>query len=147
MPLGTLKQQLVFPSACDHQHSSLLHASPAGQQRTGVTTASSSSRSHSSSSCAISMQQMQDNMASEEQQLYELLEALNLAGLLDRFDAGMSAEVDWSAVLSLGEQQRVALIRLLYHKPDLAFLVSTVNCFRQASMQLPIWYAASISPA
>ncbi|WIA31784.1 hypothetical protein OEZ86_002655 [Tetradesmus obliquus] len=38
------------------------------------------------------------------------------------FDSGLDTELDWSAVLSLGEQQRVALVRLLYHKPQLAFL-------------------------
>ena len=32
------------------------------------------------------------------------------------------AEVDWSHVLSSGEQQRVAMLRLVLHAPRLAFL-------------------------
>lgn len=35
---------------------------------------------------------------------------------------GLGAECDWSHVLSLGEQQRVAMLRLLTHAPALAFL-------------------------
>ncbi len=35
---------------------------------------------------------------------------------------GLEAEAEWSHVLSLGEQQRVAFLRLLLHAPKLAFL-------------------------
>jgi putative ATP-binding cassette transporter len=35
---------------------------------------------------------------------------------------GLDAELDWSHVLSLGEQQRLAFARLLLHAPSLAFL-------------------------
>lgn len=34
----------------------------------------------------------------------------------------MDAEADWAHMLSLGEQQRVAWLRLLLHVPALAFL-------------------------
>ena len=35
---------------------------------------------------------------------------------------GLDAEADWAHMLSLGEQQRVAWLRLLLHAPALAFL-------------------------
>ena len=35
---------------------------------------------------------------------------------------GLAAEVEWAHMLSLGEQQRVAMARLLLHRPSLAFL-------------------------
>ena len=35
---------------------------------------------------------------------------------------GLDAECDWAGVLSLGEQQRVALLRLLRRRPAVAFL-------------------------
>ncbi len=35
---------------------------------------------------------------------------------------GLEAEAEWSHRLSLGEQQRVAFLRLLLHCPRLAFL-------------------------
>lgn len=51
----------------------------------------------------------------------------NLTGLLERFGlqklAGqMDAVDDWSRILSLGEQQRLAFIRILLLRPDIVFL-------------------------
>lgn len=44
-----------------------------------------------------------------------------LPDLLDRV-GGLDEELDWSHVLSGGEQQRVAFLRLFLHRPQLAFL-------------------------
>ncbi len=44
-----------------------------------------------------------------------------IAELVERV-GGLEAEAEWSHVLSLGEQQRVAFLRLLLHSPRLAFL-------------------------
>ena len=51
----------------------------------------------------------------------------NLAGLLERFGlqklaAQLDAVDDWSRILSLGEQQRLAFIRILLLRPDIVFL-------------------------
>ncbi|EIE26584.1 ATP-binding cassette transporter [Coccomyxa subellipsoidea C-169] len=54
-------------------------------------------------------------------ELLSLLERVHLAALVDRV-GGLDAEVEWSHQLSLGEQQRVAFLRLLLHCPQLAFL-------------------------
>lgn len=35
---------------------------------------------------------------------------------------GLDAELDWAHTLSLGEQQRIAFLRLLLHRPAVAFL-------------------------
>lgn len=35
---------------------------------------------------------------------------------------GLDAELDWAHMLSLGEQQRVSVARLLHHRPAVAFL-------------------------
>lgn len=47
-----------------------------------------------------------------------VLERVQLAHLQDRLEQ----EQDWSRILSLGEQQRLAFARLLLHKPKVAFL-------------------------
>ncbi|GAA6940422.1 ABC transporter ATP-binding protein/permease [Helicobacter pylori] len=47
-----------------------------------------------------------------------ILERVQLAHLQDRLEQ----EQDWSRILSLGEQQRLAFARLLLHKPKVAFL-------------------------
>ena len=51
----------------------------------------------------------------------------NLAGLLERFGlqklaAQLDVVEDWSRILSLGEQQRLAFIRILLLRPDIVFL-------------------------
>ena len=51
----------------------------------------------------------------------------NLAGLLERFGlqklvGQLDAVDDWSRILSLGEQQRLAFIRILLLRPDIVFL-------------------------
>lgn len=50
-----------------------------------------------------------------------MISAVTRADLCDRL-GGLDAELEWSHVLSLGEQQRIAFLRLLLHEPALAFL-------------------------
>ena len=54
-------------------------------------------------------------------------ETADLQGLMDRFAIGhLSGRLDevddWSRILSLGEQQRLAFIRILLLRPDMVFL-------------------------
>ncbi|MBV8885896.1 MAG: ABC transporter ATP-binding protein/permease [Chroococcidiopsidaceae cyanobacterium CP_BM_RX_35] len=57
----------------------------------------------------------------EDQNLRQVLEQVNLAGLDERF-GGFEAEQDWADVLSLGEQQRLTFARLLLNKPNYVIL-------------------------
>ncbi|KAI8468733.1 MAG: hypothetical protein J3K34DRAFT_522735 [Monoraphidium minutum] len=59
--------------------------------------------------------------AGEDAALLQLLADVFLGDLAARV-GGLDAERDWSAMLSLGEQQRVAFARLLLHAPSLAAL-------------------------
>ncbi|KAJ1490683.1 ABC transporter transmembrane region 2-domain-containing protein [Baffinella frigidus] len=51
----------------------------------------------------------------------ELMETLDLGHLLSRAD-GWDTHQHWHDLLSLGEQQRLSLIRLIYHRPVLAVM-------------------------
>jgi len=53
--------------------------------------------------------------------LYQVLKKVNLENLVERF-GGLDIEKDWSNVLSLGEQQRLAFARLLVNSPNYAIL-------------------------
>jgi ABC-type uncharacterized transport system fused permease/ATPase subunit len=53
--------------------------------------------------------------------LIEVLQLVRLGDILSRFN-GLDAIQEWSSVLSLGEQQRVAFARLLLAKPKLVLL-------------------------
>ena len=56
-----------------------------------------------------------------DQELYEALDKVNLSDLAERF-GGLDTEKDWSDVLSLGEQQRLAFARILINKPQYIIL-------------------------
>ena len=56
-----------------------------------------------------------------DEELYKILHRVNLSDLAERF-GGFEVEKDWSDVLSLGEQQRLAFARILVTKPKYAIL-------------------------
>lgn len=55
-----------------------------------------------------------------EEGMHELLKNVDLEYLLDRYPPDI--EVNWGDELSLGEQQRLGMARLFYHKPKFAIL-------------------------
>jgi putative ATP-binding cassette transporter len=56
-----------------------------------------------------------------DDELDQVIEKVNLSDLAARF-GGLDTEQDWSEILSLGEQQRLAFARLLVTKPKYAIL-------------------------
>lgn len=74
--------------------------------------------------------------------LRELLREVDLEYLVDREEGPLSgggAEANWGELLSLGEQQRLGMARLFYHKPKFAILDEctsgvTVGCFSLIQM-------------
>ena len=56
-----------------------------------------------------------------DEELLDILRTVNLPRLADQV-GGLDAEVDWSNVLSVGEQQRLAFARVLLCKPRYAML-------------------------
>lgn len=121
MPLGSLREQLLFPSGSDaggsssggglhvngsrddeHEHAPLLVRTGDGGGDAG---------------------EWQQTLAStSDAELLQLLGEVNLGDLAGKLPGGLDAEQDWSHVLSVGEQQRVAFARLLLHSPRLAVL-------------------------
>jgi vitamin B12/bleomycin/antimicrobial peptide transport system ATP-binding/permease protein len=67
-----------------------------------------------------------------DQSLHQMLDQVNLSYLLDRW-GGLDADPDWSKVLSLGEQQRLAMARLLLAKPQYALLDEATSALDEAS--------------
>ncbi len=57
-----------------------------------------------------------------DEQIREIVDKVNLADISQRVDGDLDRVVDWTNVLSLGEQQRVAFARLFLHVPKFAFL-------------------------
>uniref|UniRef100_A0A061SM41 ATP-binding cassette, subfamily D (ALD), member 3 n=1 Tax=Tetraselmis sp. GSL018 TaxID=582737 RepID=A0A061SM41_9CHLO len=59
---------------------------------------------------------------SDEAHLLRCIEAVELEYLLSRHDGGWEAVKNWQEILSGGKKQRLAMARLLYHKPKYAIL-------------------------
>ena len=59
-----------------------------------------------------------EEKAFNRDEMIEVLKQVSLGHLEDRLEQ----EQDWTRILSLGEQQRLAFARLLLHKPKVAFL-------------------------
>jgi hypothetical protein len=68
----------------------------------------------------------------------EALAQVNLDEVLARVDGDLGKEVDWTNVLSLGEQQRVSFARLLLKKPTIAFLDEATSAPRRAERAPPL---------
>jgi len=56
-----------------------------------------------------------------DEELMDILQRVNLPHLVDQF-GGLDAEADWEKVLSVGEQQRLAVARVLLGHPAYAIL-------------------------
>ena len=66
----------------------------------------------------------------------EALKKVNFSELLDRVGGDFSRIVDWTNVLSLGEQQRVSFARIFLHKPVLAFLDESTSSLDEENERL-----------
>ncbi len=58
----------------------------------------------------------------DDQLIAQALGKVNFSEVLDRVDGDFDRIVDWTNILSLGEQQRVSFARIFLRKPQLAFL-------------------------
>lgn len=57
-----------------------------------------------------------------DDKIHDVVKLVNLQEVMDRVNGDLNCVIDWTNVLSLGEQQRVAFARLLARKPHFAFL-------------------------
>lgn len=64
--------------------------------------------------------------------LIRVLEIVRLGDILSRFN-GLDSMYEWSSVLSLGEQQRLAFARLLLSKPRLVLLDESTSALDEAN--------------
>ncbi|MEP0924077.1 ABC transporter ATP-binding protein/permease [Leptolyngbya sp. ST-U4] len=75
-----------------------------------------------------------ENNAVNDEDVYRVLKQVNLADLPERV-GGFDVILDWSDVLSLGEQQRLAFARLLLTKPRYAILDEATSALDLANEQ------------
>jgi vitamin B12/bleomycin/antimicrobial peptide transport system ATP-binding/permease protein len=73
--------------------------------------------------------------STSEAELQRVLELVNLESLTERV-GGFDVELDWADVLSLGEQQRLAVARLLLTRPPYAILDEATSALDLKNEQL-----------
>ncbi|KAL2923533.1 ABC transporter D family member 1 [Bienertia sinuspersici] len=98
--LGTLRDQVIYPLSHDEAEIKAIHKNGGN---------------HTSSSADVL-----------DIQLKAILENVKLTYLLER-EGGLGTSVNWEDVLSLGEQQRLGMARLFFHKPKFAILDECTN--------------------
>ncbi|MGD1714685.1 ABC transporter ATP-binding protein/permease [Dapis sp. BLCC M172] len=77
----------------------------------------------------------QTNLDISDVEIQQVLERVNLPKLAERF-GGLDAVENWSQVLSVGEQQRVAFARLLLTKPNYVILDEATSALDVPSEEL-----------
>ncbi|KAL9393556.1 hypothetical protein Peur_012841 [Populus x canadensis] len=99
--LGTLRDQIIYPLSRDEAEVMTLELYEKGKLSTEITN-------------------MLDSC------LKNILENVRLNYLLER-EGGWDANMNWEDTLSLGEQQRLGMARLFFHKPKFAILDECTN--------------------
>lgn len=73
---------------------------------------------------------------SKDEAIYAAIKAANLTDVLKRVRGDLAQVVDWSNVLSLGEQQRVSFARLFLKQPLVAFLDEATSALDETNERL-----------
>lgn len=110
--LGTLRDQLLYPAWQRYTDES---GGGGGKKSEG-------DGDNKNGTATISTISTTNKTRPSNEELEAALSAVSMTKLLDRVDGNLDASADWSGVLSLGEQQRLAIARVLLAKPKLALL-------------------------
>ncbi|EPS63905.1 hypothetical protein M569_10876, partial [Genlisea aurea] len=99
--LGTLRDQIIYPLSREDAERTALHSTKQGDDAV---------------SGAVNL----------DTHLRTILENVKLIYLLER-EGGLDANPNWEDILSLGEQQRLGMARLFFHKPRFGILDECTN--------------------
>ncbi|KAL6223304.1 hypothetical protein ACLB2K_006691 [Fragaria x ananassa] len=100
--LGTLRDQIIYPLSFDEAEMRALKLYQEGGE-------------------------FADSTNILDMRLRTILENVRLSYLLERKGGGWDANLNWEDTLSLGEQQRLGMARLFFHKPKFAILDECTN--------------------
>jgi ABC-type uncharacterized transport system fused permease/ATPase subunit len=130
--LGTLRDQLLYPQIHRGEQQQQQQQQQQSANAAKATESEATADDEASTEAAPAAAKAAEKAAAEalDAQLLAILEEVRLGGLAAKWSpggaadprGGLDAEVDWSSVLSLGEQQRLAFGRLLFNRPRVAIL-------------------------
>jgi len=70
-----------------------------------------------------------------DEEIRKVVSDVNLSGVFNRVDDDLDRVLDWSNVLSLGEQQRIAFARLFLRQPKFAFLDEATSALDEENQE------------
>ncbi len=147
--LGTLRDQLLYPTWADSEETAKEEeekekknkaavavgaadgATAASNLATVTTTALASSSSTAESSSSVFTRPLPT-----DDEMRAALRAVQLSPLLERINGNLDAAADWAAVLSLGEQQRIAFARVILAKPRLVLMDESTSALDTTNERL-----------
>jgi putative ATP-binding cassette transporter len=132
MPLGPLRDQLIFPADSKALARAAAEASRREQGMASPLAAAIATIATTTRATDDGSHPSVDPSLADDSKLLDLLDAVALPQLAGAV-GGLDADVEWGHVLSLGEQQRVAAARLLAARPALAFLDEATSAMDAAS--------------
>ncbi|KAJ1282003.1 hypothetical protein BS78_03G016700 [Paspalum vaginatum] len=121
MVLGTLRQQLLYPTWTEQ-----VHCSPDNDAQHTADPLPFLSEVSTSNGVGVKSE------VPTTAELIKVLEVVRLDYILPRFN-GLDSMHDWASVLSLGEQQRLAFARLLLAKPTLVLLDESTSALDETN--------------
>ena len=71
----------------------------------------------------------------EDDAIRKVVAEANLSDVLERVESDLDTVVDWSNVLSLGEQQRIAFARLFLRRPEFTFLDESTSALDENNQE------------
>lgn len=116
MPVGSLRSQLTFPK--------------------GVLDVDENEEDDNANALSKNRMKINDALVEENAHLQNLLDSVGLGDLASRMgDTFDDDSIEWTDVLSVGEQQRIAFARLLYQKPKptIVFLDEATSALDEVS--------------
>ncbi|XP_044469783.1 ABC transporter D family member 1-like [Mangifera indica] len=100
--LGTLRDQIIYPLSREEAETRALKLHGKGEK-------------------------IVDSTNILDAYLKRIMENVRLSYLLDRAEIGWDADLNWEDTLSLGEQQRLGMARLFFHRPKFGILDECTN--------------------
>lgn len=138
--LGTLRDQLLYPTWADSE----LKEKEKGKIDTKDDVAASNKnpttpgpRSPTAlASSSSSFESVFTRPLPTDDEMRAALRAVQLSPLLERINGNLDEAADWAAVLSLGEQQRIAFARVILAKPRLVLMDESTSALDTTNERL-----------
>ncbi|GAQ89719.1 ABC transporter D family member 2 [Klebsormidium nitens] len=130
MVLGTLRQQLLYPTWSQELDEGEENVDPEKELKNWPKLGQSANQAL----VAKPLSRLTNKPKPTDEELEQVLERVRLGDLRGRA-GGLDALLEWSSVLSLGEQQRLAFARVLLSKPSLALMDESTSALDEDNEQ------------